>query len=1330
MARTPRSSRAPAPVFDAIAVEGALIAPAMLARIAERAADGQGEPDYAIPKGLTLRDEVARYFRIGQAQFEAFDAMPKPTAGATVRFVEELLRDVFGFADINQVGSRTLDDRTWAVTLEALGGRVPIVVIPPADGLDAPSDHLPTDGRRRSASTALQDWLNANDDALWGLCSNGVQLRLMRDNASLTRPAYIEADLRTIFENEGFADFAALWLMIHRTRFGSSEQLPHECFLERWRVTGESEGVAARERLAVGFEDALLSLGQGFVAHPNNSDLRDRLVSGDLPLPEFFGQLLRLVYRLIFLFAAEDRCLLHPAGAGAAVRELYSSGYSVSRLRERAVRRSAWDLHHDLWQGLLVVFAALSRGEDRLGLPALGGLFANGSIPDLEAARLNNRDLLQAVFRLAWLRESAGLVPVNWRDMETEELGSVYEGLLELTPRLSNEGRGFSFVEKDQNRGNERKRTGSYYTPDSLVALLLDSTLDPVLDAAERRNPDDPIAEILKLTIVDPACGSGHFLLGAARRTASRIARRRAAGSPSQAEFQHALREVVAHCIYGVDRNPMAVELCKVALWIEALEPGKPLTFLDSHIRCGDSLIGVFDLEVLRLGIPDDAYKPQPGDEKEVAAYYRTKNKREIEERERVESGLGLSESREALSSGQAQLQEKPEESLEDVEAKQRLFEELTARGGVAWTLNIACNLWTAAWFSPKVEMPVRGREVVPTSGQVWEHLRGGNVYGPLIAEADRCAHQHRFFHWPIEFPDIVARGGFDVVIGNPPWERVKLQEQEFFSSRDPDIAQAKNAASRKRLIAALEDCDPALYASWNAAVRTAACESTYLRLGGRYPLGGVGDVNTYAVFADLFRQAICADGRTGLILPTGLVSGFTYRDFLGHLLRTKTLASFYGFENEDLIFRHITNKVKFGVLSLTGENIQIEQPWFTAHIRQPEQSKDPERRYALTIEEIEAINPNTLNLPAFRWAKDAEVTAAIHGAAPVLVRKPIDGEPENPWKVDFQRMFDMANDSAHFLDHADIEPLIVERREALAILEDGRQVYPLYEGKMFWHFDHRYGTYEGQTERQANKGVLPRVSNTNHADRTYRIEPRYWVEAGLTHDALGENQSNDWFFSWRDVGPSERTFVGTIIPRTASGHKSPILISSQEPKLVSALVACLSSLVVDYSARQRGSGMSFFIVEQLPVIAPSEILQFIQWLGSTAGDWLSDRVLELCYTNDELASFAADLGRDQLPFRWLPERRVLLQAEIDAAVLHFYGLSRDQAEWLLDSFTVLRKYEERDHDEFRTKKLVLEIYDEMAAARSAGSPYETRLDPSPADPRCCHPSTFEVAAK
>ena len=478
-----RRVRHAVPAFDAITVEGSLIAPAMLAKIASAGEDQKTRADYRIPKGLTLRDEIARYFRIGQAQFRDFAKHEHPSNKTTIEFVAALLRDVFGFADITPAWPHEHDGRHYVVTLEALGGRTPIVVAKPSDDLDHAAPELSVDGRRRSPALALQDWLNTGGGALWGLCCNGERLRLMRDNASLTRPAYIEADLRQMFEADGFADFAALWLLIHASRFGAPGAPTTDCALERWRETASKEGLAARDRLRDGVEAALLALGQGFVA--DNPELRARLVGGQLALQDYFAQLLRLVYRLIFLAVAEERGLLHAPDAPVAARRLYAEGYSFGALRSQAIRRAAWDRHDDRWQGLQIVFLALARGEKRLGLAGLGGLFLPELSRDLDAACLSNRALMEAVYRLAWLRDEAVLTPVNWRDMETEELGSVYESLLELTPRIADDGRVFSFAEGAETQGHARKTTGSYYTPDSLVQALLNSALDPVLDRAE-----------------------------------------------------------------------------------------------------------------------------------------------------------------------------------------------------------------------------------------------------------------------------------------------------------------------------------------------------------------------------------------------------------------------------------------------------------------------------------------------------------------------------------------------------------------------------------------------------------------------------------------------------------------------------------------------------------------------------------------------------------------------------------------------------------------------------------------------------------------------------
>ena len=682
MARRPtrsRQSRRSARLdFAGLEIVGALLTPDIVARLAAFEANDQSEESYDIPAGLKLRDEIARYFRIGEALWSRFEATRGQSVAASERFVLDLLRQCFGFDSIKPQPITHLGEREFPIRHAALGGRIPIVVAPaPTEGArrSGVDESLPQFGdssRRRSATLLLQEYLNARDDAGWGLTSDGVTLRLLRDNISLTRPAWIEANLSKIFSEGLFPDFSALWLLIHQSRFGQADAAVLDCALQRWRDRGRTDGVAARDKLREGVEAALLELGQGFIENPANGTLRQALSEGTLSGQAYFEELLRVVYRLIFLFAAEDRGLLHPSGTPKQACEVYAEGYSLGRLRERSTRRTAWDRHADAWEGLKATFQALARGEERLGLPALGGLFAHGVLPDLEKARIENRRFLAAIWRLAWLRpEGQPLTRVNWRDMETEELGSVYESLLELTPRASADARIFEFAEGDETRGNARKTSGSYYTPDALVKLLLDSTLEPMLDAAEARNPDDPAAEILKLSIIDPACGSGHFLLGAARRAAARVAKHRSPGAPSQDEFQHALREVVSRCIYGVDRNPMAVELCKVALWIEALEPGKPLTFLDAQIRCGDSLIGVFDIEMLRKGIPDEAYKPLTGDDKERAKAYGRYNKQQRDGK--GATGL-LSELRppESLSRADRRLTEMPQDELRQVEAKSR----------------------------------------------------------------------------------------------------------------------------------------------------------------------------------------------------------------------------------------------------------------------------------------------------------------------------------------------------------------------------------------------------------------------------------------------------------------------------------------------------------------------------------------------------------------------------------------------------------------------------------------------------------------------------------
>jgi hypothetical protein len=388
--------------WPSLTLEGNLIAPAMVASIDRRQASEQMEEEYRIRKGLTIREEVSTAFRVGQSHFDAFAKFERPSLEATCRFVRDFLKETFGFDDLDPTGR--------SVSFLA-GGRVPIVVVPPSDEkLDRRSPTLSTD-RSRSPAFALQDYLNDNDDALWGLVTNGSVIRLMRDNASLTRPAYVEADLAQIFTNEDAASFAVLWSLIHRTRFGVAGAAVTDCALERWREAGSREGEVARDRLADQVETALKVIGSGFLEA--NPELAASMKSGEVNLTEWFNELLRLVYRLIFLMVAEDRNLLHPEMAKPEARKLYVEGYSLNALRAQCARATTWDKHHDRYEGIKVVFRGLARGQESLGLPALGGLFGPDELPHLENARLRNRAFMEALYRLSWLSDKAGVVPVN-----------------------------------------------------------------------------------------------------------------------------------------------------------------------------------------------------------------------------------------------------------------------------------------------------------------------------------------------------------------------------------------------------------------------------------------------------------------------------------------------------------------------------------------------------------------------------------------------------------------------------------------------------------------------------------------------------------------------------------------------------------------------------------------------------------------------------------------------------------------------------------------------------------------------------------------------------
>ena len=486
-------------------LEGGLLLPDQLEKAALGQAGQQSEADYHTPKGLKLKDDYSRAFQIASAQWKQFAphlerADTDPTS-VTLAFVQELLRDAFGYHSLNPVEGIDLGERYYPITL--LAGHVPVIVAPHTLGLDDLDPRFAIrggGGRRKSAFQLAQEFLNASPDHLWALVSNGKQLRLLRDAATLTRPSFLELDLQDLLGGQRFAEFAMAWRLLHASRAGSPGEPPQACIWEAWRNVGQQQGTRVREGLREGVTQALLALGSGFLQHPANEALRRDLSEGRLSKEHYFQQLLRWVYRLIFLFTIEERGLLHPADdsqAAVVARRAYAEGYALARLRDRSLRCRARTRFDDIGAGLRIVFRALASGEPRLALPALGGLFAETQCVALDTAHLSNAHLLEAIRQLRWTRSHDTLAPVDYRNMGPEELGSVYESLLELIPEVDLPARCFDFaglIGEGRTQGNARKTSGSYYTPDALVQELIHSALDPLIEQRLAEHPGRPTA--------------------------------------------------------------------------------------------------------------------------------------------------------------------------------------------------------------------------------------------------------------------------------------------------------------------------------------------------------------------------------------------------------------------------------------------------------------------------------------------------------------------------------------------------------------------------------------------------------------------------------------------------------------------------------------------------------------------------------------------------------------------------------------------------------------------------------------------------------------------
>jgi hypothetical protein len=760
--------------YPSIRIEGSILSPDILERIEDL--PGQKPVDFGFDSSAKVKDEIARawadaqdYWRIFQRKLEAL----KPNSPATTETRQQWMVPFLGLLGYQleyQAKGAELNGKIYSISHRATNrANTPVHIIgyrEPA-GLDRKPEVANV---RMSAHAVVQEFINLHDQ-LYALVTNGRILRLLRDSSRLIKLSYLEFDLDRIFTDNLFADFAILYRLLHVSRLPIRNEASAESLIEKYHQDSLDSGARIRDGLSRAVERAIRDFANGFLSHSDNDTLRAAVASGSLKPEEYYKDLLRLIYRLLFLMVIEERDLVFPANAPNRQRDLYNRFYSVQRLRLLSEKRYLADpRRHDLWLALLATFRLFEAGGpgEKLGVaPLAGDLFSHNAIGSLLDCTLGNDVLLSCLRSLSLYEhpETRQLIRVNYGALNVEEFGSVYEGLLEYEPTFISESGKPEFSFK---AGDERSRTGSHYTPDDLVQPLIKHSLDYLI--ADRLKEKNPEAALLDLRVADIACGSGHILLAAARRIATELAIvRTGEEQPSPSAYRTALRDVIRTCIYGVDLNPLAVELCKVALWLEAHNPGQPLNFLDHHIKCGNAIVGFVRKEDVDKGVPDEAFATMPGDDKDIAAKWRKINKKERKDHAvgQLQLAPAVQKRLDGLLTEWNRLSALPEKTPAQIDAKKAQFEKY-AESAEAFLLSQVVSIPIAQFYTPKTPENEAVLVTDATFRRFWND--GLPAQGQGAANAWATALQKRFFHWFLEFPDIVARGGFHCILGNPPY--------------------------------------------------------------------------------------------------------------------------------------------------------------------------------------------------------------------------------------------------------------------------------------------------------------------------------------------------------------------------------------------------------------------------------------------------------------------------------------------------------------------------------------------------------------------------------
>ena len=1198
----------------------------------------------------------------------------------------------------------------------------------------------------------------------WGILTNGGRWRLYYQGARSVAENFFEIDLAQILDVQGHGGglFAldererahalrVFYLIFRQAAFTGTPSDPrtfHQRALEEGRFY--EERVAGNLSNLV-FGEVFPTLVKGIAQdapQASLSDVRDAA--------------LIILYRLLFILYAEDRDLL-------PVRDSRYGDYGLRDNVRRDVgeRKTRNDTFSDTaaryWSTVDDLCRAIDRGDTSIGLPPYnGGLFDRERTPLLTTVRLPDSVMADVIDALSYEQTPDGRRYINYRDLSVQQLGSIYERLLEH--EVVRNGTAIEI------RPNifARKGSGSYYTPDDLVTLIIRETVGPLVaermdafaakveEQAEGDKPlnqrlgilkrVDPADRILDLKVCDPAMGSGHFLVSLVDYLADQVITSMAEAESSvawghyvspltdridairntilgnaeargwtvdaeQLDDRHIIRRMILkRCVYGVDKNLMAVELAKVSLWLHTFTVGAPLSFLDHHLRCGDSLFGLW----VNGGFAKASIIENGGTKKKGhTLFLHEPMNRALRAASPMQIIEGLTDAEIAEAHRSADVFAEVQDMTAPLGALLSFFHALDWLGLNTRDNKLLLQAFLSGVFGDPVQIALGTvdplakaySERARTEAQAFAHLH--TQVRDLIAE-------ERFLNWQVAFPGVWTdwekdnlTGGFDAIIGNPPWDRMKLQQVEWFAARRREIALAQRASDRKKMVEDLEAAADPLASDYAKAEMRAETAVRIARQGGDYPLLSGGDLNIYSLFVERAMTLAKPDGVVGLLTPSGIASDKTSAPFFKTLSTTGRLKALFDFENKKVFFPDVHASFKFCVI-VASPTRRFPAARCAFYVHEVAELDDPDRCFTLTAEDFVRVNPNTGTAPVFRSRRDASLTTNIYGRLPVLVSRN-ESEETKAWPVRYFTMFHMTNDSRRFRTRKELE----EKEKAYPVqgneLQSAKGAWmPLYEGKMVQAYDHRAASVVVNLANQHRPASPEAATGEQHGDPNWMPNPQFWLPA--SDIPIPESP---FYLSFKDVTATTnvRSMIAAIIPRSAVGNTLPLILGEGDDGKLSAslaalMLANLNSIPFDFVARQKiqAQHLNWYIVEQLPVVPIAEYAKR-HFKARATGDIIRDAVLELTYTAHDLAPFAKELGylkRDgevKPPFAWNDERRTILKAKLDAIYFNLYGVTdREDVRYIYSTFNIVEREEVARHGRYFSRDLCLAWMNALAS--------------------------------